>query len=412
MSREQDRTILRELAKRQLEISQSIKNQERILLWKAHNAFQPSAPVVHVEIDTFEQEILPSLLRCEGEEARAAERELYRNFLNLELFDDDWVVPDYFPVEQSGWFRPFGYEITRTTAADSAGNRLGHRFHYVLADLHEDFEKLTPSEFGFDGAFYQRKERFAQEMFGDILPVRRTMNGLYAVPTQDVVHLMGMENMCFALADYPEEFREMMDRLAEDYLAYFHMLEKEGCLLPTAGFEKVAQGSLCFTEELLRSGQLATRDVWGFLDSQETVSISPEMFHDFIFPCYRQIASCYGKLSYGCCEPVHPVWEDLKTLPNLRKVSVSPWGDEEYMGEQLRGAQIAYLRKPSPNFLGVGTILEEEEVRKHFRRTARAASGCSLELIQRDVYTINHDVGKVKRYVQLIREVMAECYQP
>ena len=31
------------------------------------------------------------------------------------------------------------------------------------------------------------------------------------------------------------------------------------------------------------------------------------------------------------------------------------------------------------------------------RRTARAASGCSLELIQRDVYTINHDVGKVKR---------------
>lgn len=37
----------------------------------------------------------------------------------------------------------------------------------------------------------------AQEMFGDILPVRRTMNGLYAVPTQDVVHLMGMENMCF-----------------------------------------------------------------------------------------------------------------------------------------------------------------------------------------------------------------------
>ena len=137
--------------------------------------------------------------------------------------------------KRQGWFRPFGYEITRTTAADSAGNRLGHRFHYVLADLHEDFEKLTPSEFGFDGAFYQRKERFAQEMFGDILPVRRTMNGLYAVPTQDVVHLMGMENMCFALADYPEEFREMMDRLAEDYLAYFHILEKEGCLLPTAG---------------------------------------------------------------------------------------------------------------------------------------------------------------------------------
>ena len=87
------------------------------------------------------------------------------------------------------------------------------------------------------------------------------------------------------------------------------------------------------------------------------------MFHDFIFPCYRQIASCYGKLSYGCCEPVHPVWEDLKTLPNLRKVSVSPWCDEEFMGEQLRRSN-PYL-KTQPNFLGVGTILEEE-VRRTF----------------------------------------------
>ena len=60
---------------------------------------------------------------------------------------------------------------------------------------------------------------------------------------------MGMENMCFALADYPEEFREMMDRLARITLPISTFWKRRAACCPLQALEKVAQGSLCFTED-------------------------------------------------------------------------------------------------------------------------------------------------------------------
>jgi len=77
------------------------------------------------------------------------------------------------------------------------------------------------------------------------------------------------------------------------------------------------------------------------------------------------------------------------------------------MGERLRGTNVTYLRKPPATLLGMNTAsLDEEAVLACFRKTAEASSGCKVELIQRDVYTIGPDPAKVKRYVQLARQGM------
>ena len=137
------------------------------------------------------------------------------------------------------------------------------------------------------------------------------------------------------------------------------------------------------------------------------------MFEEMIFPCYQKIAANYGLLSYGCCEPVHLFWDRcLSKLPNLRKVSVSAWCDEEFMGERLRGRRIVFHRKPSPNFLGVGSVLDEEGLRAHIRKTLRAARGCTLEITQRDVYTINRDEAKARRFVEIIKEEIENHWKP
>ena len=158
-------------------------------------------------------------------------------------------------------------------------------------------------------------------------------------------------------------------------------------------------------EEEWKKRPFTTKDVWGFMDSQETVGISPEMYEEFIFPCYKKISEQYGMLSYGCCEPVDPIWDNcISKLENLRKVSISPWCQEEIMGERLRGSKVIFHRKPSPNYLGVGDKLDEEGFRAHIRKSILAARGCEMEITQRDVYTINHDIDKAHRYVQIIRE--------
>lgn len=407
----QDRVILRETAKRQLELANREENKRRITEWYRHNALQGEKPMVQLEMGTFEQEILPDRMKCQGAFAREVEHKLYSNFLNQELFDDDRVTPDYFPMNYDTHFILFGIPVKVDHTDDGKGGQsVGHHFVAALEDLEEDWEKLGETDFGVDLEATEQKKAAVEEAIGDILPVKLQMDCLYSVPTQMLVHIMSMENMMFNMYDYPELFKEMMDRIANDTLAYYRFLEEKRLILPTNSFEWVGNGTWSFTDELpgweeWQRRPFTTKDVWGFMDSQETVGISPAMFEEFIFPCYQKISEQYGLLSYGCCEPVDPVWDNcISKLQNLRKVSISPWCKEEFMGEKLQGSKVIYHRKPSPNFLGVNKVLDEEALRQHIRTSLYAARGCKMEITQRDVYTIHNDISKAKRYVEIIRE--------
>lgn len=403
---DEDKLILRELAKKQLELANKPENVKRVEEWTLHNDLKGQRPMIHLEMGTFAHEILPQRVKCKGPFAREIEESIYCNFLNQELFDDDRVTPDCFPVGYHTYFKPFGIDIKVVRATDSNGeNSVGHQFEHIINDLEEDYGKLKKSEYGVDIEKSLARKSAIEEIIGDILPVKLVGSALYSVPTQNIVHIMGMENMLYNICDYPDLFKEMMSRLADDTLAFFHFLEDNNALLPTTGCGGLSQGSFCYNDTLPKQGNIALKDVWGFMDSQETVSISPQMYEEFIFPTYKRVSEVFGLFSYGCCEPVHPIWDScLSKLENLRKVSISPWCDEEFMGQRLRGSNTIFHRKPSPNFLGVGEKLDEEEFRGHIRKSILAAKGCKMEIAQRDVYTINHDVAKAKRYVDIIKE--------
>ncbi|MCL2433452.1 MAG: hypothetical protein FWD16_02910 [Clostridia bacterium] len=396
-----DRHILRDLAKKQFALSQQPCMQPLIAEWTRHNRGQPGRPIITVELATFRQDIVPPLLRCEGEQARGIEHALYSNFVNHELFCDDTVVRDYFPVHYRHWFRAFNIQAE----VERAGGGLGQHIVEKITDFETERHLLQKSAFGVDKTAHLERMELLNDIFGDILPVRLEGQGLYAALMNAVVHLMGMETMYIAMLECPEEFRRMMDALTGDYIEYLRLLEREGVLLPTAGMEGVAMGTYCFSDELPASGPVKTTDLWGHINSQETVSVSPAMFEELVFPCYQKIAEQFGLLTYGCCEAVDPFWEKyIKKLHGLRKVSIAPWCNEAYMGEQLRGTNMIYHRKPSPNFLGVGREMDEDGLRAHIRQTAIAAKGCCLELTQRDVYRINGTHHKVRRFVEILRQ--------
>ncbi|MEG0897683.1 MAG: hypothetical protein RSF73_09090, partial [Ruthenibacterium sp.] len=76
---QKDREILRALADEQMTLANSPANKACIKAWYQHNACAGERPMVHLEMDTFEQEVIPPLLRCEDEKARTLETMLYRN---------------------------------------------------------------------------------------------------------------------------------------------------------------------------------------------------------------------------------------------------------------------------------------------------------------------------------------------
>lgn len=408
-----DRGILREVAKRQLEFSNMERNKILKEKWYLHNALQGDVPMVVLESWGFNNEVIVPRLKCEGEFARKVEFDIYQNFVNQELFEDDRVTPERFEMNYDTEFKLFDLDVQKEYVSgkqeeDSAG--IGVRFIPVIEDLEDDFEKIKRSTFSVNMESTKIKFDLLTEIIGDILPVRIKMDALYSVPTQMIIHLMDMENMMINLAQYPELFKKIMDQAAEDTLAYYDMLEDKRLILPTTEYESVGQGTFAFNRELpdtptAEGRPLTRKDVWGYLDSQETLSISPKMFEEIIFPCYEKIGSQFGLLSYGCCEPVHKIWDTcLSKFKNLRKVSISPWCDEEFMGERLQGTNIIYHRKPAATFLGVGELLDEDAFRKYIRKSVFAAKGCKMEITQRDIYTINNDVNKAHRYIEIIRE--------
>jgi len=396
-----ERIILRDLAKKQFEYSQLPQMQELTRLWYDHNDLKGKRPMFTIEPGTFEKEI-PREYKCISDTAREIEKTFIQTFTNYEYIGDDTIIPPLYPMGIGNWFKPFNIGVE----TEHALNSIGHQFKHKINDLEKDFTVIKKSTYGSYGIEQaEQYKMLLEDIFGDILPVKYVGDGLYCVPTQNIVHIMSMETMLFSMYDYPDLFHELMKRLTDDYVEYFKLLENKKLLLPTNSYGRVMQGTYGFTNDLPAEGDIGTKDVWGFLDSQETVGISPEMFNEFIFPYYKKISDMFGLLSYGCCEAVDPIYNlCLKKCKNLRKVSISPWCNEEYMGECLKNSHTIFHRKPSPNYLGVGTLFDETGWRGHIRKTLKAASGCKVEITQRDVYTLNGDLLKLKRAAQIIRE--------
>lgn len=397
-----DRLILRDLAKKQLELSASSRNQQLWKDWMEHGSPSVSSrPMIRIELNTFEHQLLPDMMKCEGAQAREIERRLLRPMINFTLFEDDTLVPDHYAIKLHSHFVPFGLKVRRQET-----DGLGHHFIPYLHDLEEDDHLLGASVFGIDLEATLQEQAEAEELLGDLLPVRRVSDAAYSCPMQDIVHIMNMDDLYMAMVDDEERFCHMLDRLVDDYLAYFRLMESSGSLISGARMQHLYQGSYCFTNELQDGMEKAKlKDMWLFMDSQETAGISPAMYRDLVFPSYQKLMNHFGLISYGCCEPVHAIWDHcLSTLPHLRKVSISPWCDEALMGERLRGTGITYLRKPPATLLGMDTPeLDETAVLDCFRKTAKAAKDCKLEIAQRDVYMVGHSAQKVKRYVELAR---------
>ena len=400
-----DKARLRELAKHQLELAKTERNVQLYKDWEAHGDMSvDSRPIITVELWTFADEIITPRLQCESKEARSLEASLLHNTINFDYFKDDTIVRDYIPIGISYGLLPFNMPIKR----EETGG-LGYQFIHQIEDLAEDFDKLSKSKIDTNLADRRAYGDFVQELIGDILPTKEVGVSAGASLTQNIVQVMGMENMYMAMMDEPELFHRMMKMLTDDNIEMHKMMEADGILLPTNGDVDLAQGTFAFTSDLPKTGTgLKLSDLWIYIDSQEAAGLSPDMYHEFIFPYYKQLGDLFGLLSYGCCESVSEIWEkSVSAYGNLRKLSISPWCDEEYIGEQLQHRNVVYHRKPFPNLIGVDRYLDEDAARAHIAKTINAAKKVKkLEFSQRDVYTVHNDLGKVERFVQIIRE---EC---
>ena len=407
----QEKQFLRDLARRQAEIAALPVMDTRRALWYDLNDGKTGHPLVTMEFHGVESDVYPPLA-CETPLARGIERQIARQIFKFEKYRDDRVIPGSFLVGIPNWFKPFGYS---PRAVHTGG--MAFRYEHAVHDLEEDFAVFKSSEFGVDTGLVKANERRAEieDIIGDILPVRLEFPGPSFSPGNILVQMMSLETMCLSILDYPDLFHRVMRQLTDGYHAWLDAIETAGALIPNNDESHVSMDTYCYTHDLPGPDALSRpakiSGMWGYSNSQETVSMSPAMFDEFFFAYIKEIADRFGLYSYGCCEPVHSLWEPcLSRMKTLRKISVSPWCDEEFMGDALRGKGIVYHRKPFSNFFSIDPVFDETAFLAHMKKTVICARQCPLEVTFRDICSVRGEPQRLTRAVELTREAFARWY--
>ncbi len=410
MANAKDRTILRELAEQVAEHAADPIQEERRRLWRALNGLKPERPMVMIEQVPWHElnhgEALT--LRCEDLENRDYEETLRKTLFQAKHFPADKVVEPFVRVPKAVNNSRFGIRTKdRTVVGDPASDVVGHQYENQLAD-DDDLEKIQRPIVRHDTAETDRRLARARDLFDGLLDVQAGgVGGRY--PLWDMIaSWMGVENAMYALVDRPEFVHRLLARLTDCCLSEIEQLEEQGGL-PSPQGEIHCSGA--YTDELPAPGYDPARpracDIWMYGMAQMFSTVSPAMFQEFEVAYIRRICARFGQVYYGCCEPLDDRMAAVRTIPNVRKVSMSPWTDQERGAREI-GADFVFSRKPSPALLA-GERFDAEAVRADLETTKAlcARHGCPLEFILKDISTVRYEPERLFAFARIAMEVAA-----
>ncbi|MCL2432904.1 MAG: hypothetical protein FWD16_00085 [Clostridia bacterium] len=401
-----DLNIIRDLARQIAELAAHPQEAAKAEKWQRHNDLLTDEPMVFADPEGGWAEIItPGDLLCQEEEARAWERKFRCKIFQNKYIRDDHVVDDLiyvdYVLDSTGW----GLAMDQHTP--ESVNRGAYKVLPSLADYDRDLPRLHFPQFTLDKEASASKLAQTQEIFRDILTVKQVRQTWWSFGMTNLfITFRGLDNLLCDFYDEPENVHKTMELFCNGYSDTLDWYEQNGLLYQNTGNHYVGSGGFGFTKQLPppASGKITTRDMWASSESQETVGVSPEMFGEFIFPYQLRLVSRFGLNCYGCCEPVDQRWEYIRQIPNLRRVSVSPWSSKPFMAEAL-GRKYIMSVKPNPARLATYNM-DEAGVRADLREALDAgrANGCIVELMMKDNHSLGGNPNNIVRWVEIARE--------
>lgn len=399
----QDREILRGLARRVAELAARDIEAEKRELWYRHNALEPTRPLIFCDPENGWNEIVTDdQMGCAGDLARLWEMTLRKEIFWGESMGDDRVVEARFVVNYNAKESDWGMHDTKTGGQDG-----GAYVWDAPLKSYDDLDKLQFPTITVDRKATDDLAALAGETLGDLLTVQLKGSWWWTLGlTWICIQLRGLEQMMLDMCMHPDELKQLMGILRDGHLAKLDFLEANGLLSLNNDGTYIGSGGFGYTNELPQKDadakKVRTCDMWGFCEAQETASVSPEHFAEFVFPYQLPILERFGLNCYGCCEPLNLRWHIVKQAPRLRRISVSPWSDLEIMAEQLTD-QYIYSLKPIPTPLALPSI-DEDHIRKELRKALDITRGCRVEVIMKDNHTIGKNPQNVVQWCRIARE--------
>jgi hypothetical protein len=409
MLNKKDVAVVRGLARKVARIAALPVQQEKRALWRRLNARKPARPMVMIDqVCWNELNAAGELtLRCADAECRAYEQSLRRTLYQWEHFPVDMVVEPFVRVPMAVRNSGFGIQVVEQVAVkDPTSDVVSHRYENQFR-TEEDLAKIGVPRITHDVGETERRLAVAHELFGGLLEVRPWGVDPYLSLWDPIATWMGVENALFALVDKPDFVHRLLARMTDGYLSMLDQLEQQGLLCQP---QSLIHCTGAYTDDLPAPGydpaRPRTKDIWMFGLAQMLAAVSPAMFDEFEVEYTSRICARFGLVYYGCCDPLDARMAQVRRIPNVRKVSMSPWVNQERGAAEV-GEDFVYSRKPSPAFLAADTF-RPEQVRADLVATRSICEkrGCPLEFILKDISTVRYEPERLSEWARVAMQVV------
>ncbi len=403
-----DRQILRDLAKEVLEIATTSVMTKRRRLWRRHNAREGNRPVVYIDPQGAWGELISQVsLLCRDETARSVEENLrrriyaFKHFASDNVVEPEWIVRKV--IHSSGW----GLTAVRSHSGDPRG---AFGFQPLISSP-ADLAKLRHPTITFDEAATQANEESFQVLFGDILEIRvKGIDDLSYHLMNQYSALRGLQELMIDMIENPQMVHDTMAFLEEGHRRILQQYVEQNLLDLNNDNTPIYTSGHGYTDELpapgYRRGYVRPIDLWGWAEAQEMAPVSPDMHAEFAFPYEKRLLQAFGLNGYGCCDDVTRKLDFVLTIPNLRRVSVSPWAEIEQCARRLK-SEVILMWKPNPaHLIGAFNAPILRRYLQHGVDTARA-NDCVLEIVLLDTHTCENRPERFDEWSRIACETVA-----
>jgi len=354
------------------------------------------------------RELLPnSVLECEDERARAEEWSLRARIYAYDHIYDDTVHEALWNVPKSVNHSSWGLNIQHTASPQETG---AWGFDPVIKS-EADLDKLTAPQVSVDEAASDAALAHAQERYGVLLDVRQRGVSHISFHLMNLYcQLRGLDQVMWDMYDDPAMLHRAMSILEAGNRGIIEQYQQLGLLELNNDNTYHSSGGNGWTNQLPApgySGEVRLADMWASAEAQEMAEVSPEMHAEFILAYEKRLLEPFGLTGYGCCEDLTNKLEDVLAIPNIRRISISPFADVVRCCEII-GPRAIVSWKPHPAQL-VGTF-DEAAVRANLQMAVKAAcsNGCTLEMILKDTHTCENHPERFSMWSTIAQQVVNE----
>jgi len=352
-------------------------------------------------------ELPESKCLCEDPLFRGIENRL-RHDLFWDTFGDDSIFEPWVTVPAAYTCTGWGVEVHKNHSNVPGGS---FKVDYPLKEL-DDIAKLRVPRHGIDEEGTSERVARIRDVIGDILTVNVNRGPAYLMWTGDIAtdlgYLRGIEHFMLDMIDNPDGLHRLAKFLRDGILRVHDQAEAAG----DWGLCNHRNQAMPYAEELEDPAPNVTgvkrRQLWGYQAAQEFTGVSPDMHEEFLLRYQLPILERFGLVAYGCCEDLTNKIDMLRQIPNLRRIAVAPFADAPRCAEQI-GTDYVISYRPSPADM-VSYGFDEDRVRRILTRDLSACRDLHVDITLKDVQTIQGDATRVRRWVDLTREVVDETF--